>query len=97
MSKFVIQMKPFSNSDLKTLKMPVYVLIGDDDMFNTKRTIHLTEKHIPRGKGEIISNSGHFISVDQAKLVNQKMLDFLRGVDENRTKTASLKESRTKT
>lgn len=90
LSKFVIQMKPFSNSELKTLKMPVYVLIGDDDMFNTKRTIKLAEKHITRGRGEIISDSGHFLSVDQAKLVNQKMLDFLRSVDGEREKTATL-------
>lgn len=81
LNKFMVQMKPFSNSDLQTLKMPVLVLIGDDDMFNTKRTIHLTEKHIPRGQGDIISNAGHFLSVDQAKVVNQKMLDFLRSVD----------------
>lgn len=81
LNKFMVQMKPFSNSDLQTLKMPVLVLIGDDDMFNTKRTIHLAEKHIPRGQGDIISNAGHFLSVDQEKVVNQKMLDFLRSVD----------------
>lgn len=74
-------MKPFSNSELQTLKMPVLVLIGDDDMINPKRTIRLAEKHIPMGRGGIISNAGHFLSVDQAKTVNKRMLEFLRNVD----------------
>ncbi len=84
LNRFLMQMKPFSNSDLETLNMPVLVLIGEDDMFNTKRTIRLVEKHIPRGHGEVINNAGHFISVDQAKVVNQRMLSFLRSVDKER-------------
>ncbi|HLW33119.1 MAG TPA: alpha/beta hydrolase [Aequorivita sp.] len=81
LTKFMMEMTPFSTSDLQTLKMPVLVLIGDDDMINTKRAIRLAEKHIPKGRGEIILNAGHFLSVDQAETVNKKMLDFLRSVD----------------
>ncbi|MBK5213845.1 MAG: alpha/beta hydrolase [Flavobacteriaceae bacterium] len=80
-NKFVTEMKPFSNKDLQSLKMPVLVLIGDDDIFNTKQTIRLTEKYIPRGKGEIIHNSGHFLSVDQAKIVNKKIIDFMKSTE----------------
>jgi len=76
--KFLPQMQPFPNNELSTLKMPVLVLIGDDDMFNTKRSIKLTEKYLPRGKGEIIPNAGHFLSVDQAKIVNKKIVDFMK-------------------
>ncbi len=79
--KFLVQMKPFPNKELSTLKMPVLVLIGDDDMFNTKHTIHLTEKYLPRGRGEIISNSGHFLSVDQAEIVDKKMIDFMKSAE----------------
>jgi pimeloyl-ACP methyl ester carboxylesterase len=79
--KFLPQMKPFSNNELQSLKMPVLVLIGDDDMFNTKHTIHLTEKYIPRGRGEVISNSGHFLSVDQPEVVDKKMVDFMKNVE----------------
>lgn len=82
--KFLVQMKPFPNSVLQTLKMPVLVLIGDDDIFNTKHTISLTEKYVPRGRGEIIRNSGHFLSVDQADIVNKKILDFIKNVDDNK-------------
>jgi len=84
LSNMAVQMTPFSNKDLKSLKMPVLVLIGDEDIINPKRTIRLTEKHIPKGQGEIIENAGHFLSVDQADKVNLKMLNFLRNVEKNR-------------
>lgn len=81
LNKFLPSMKPFSNRELNALKMPVLVLIGDDDVFNTERTIHLAEKHIPNVKGEIIPDSGHFITIDQAEIVNRKVLGFLKNVD----------------
>lgn len=84
LSNMAVQMTPFSNKDLKSLKMPVLVLIGDEDIINPKRTIRLTEKHIPKGQGEIIENAGHFLSVEQADKVNLKMLNFLRNVEKNR-------------
>ncbi len=81
MEKFLPQMKPFPNSELQSLKMPVLVLIGDDDMFNTEHTIQLTKKYIPKGQGEIISRSGHFLSVDQAEIVDKKMIDFMASTE----------------
>lgn len=85
LNKFMFQMKPFSKKDLRSLEMPVLVLIGDRDLFNTKNSVRKVEKYIPEGEGEIISNSGHFLSIDQTNLVNQKMLDFLRSVDEDKS------------
>lgn len=87
LGSMAMQMTPFSNSALSTLKMPVLVLIGDEDIINSKRAVKLTKKHIPKGQGEVISNAGHFLSVDQAEEVNQKMLNFLRNVDEGRRKS----------
>ena len=76
-NKFVTSMQPFSNDELKSLQMPVLVLIGDDDMINEKRTVAIANM-LPKGKGEVIQNAGHFLSIDQAETVNQKMLDFLK-------------------
>ena len=81
LNKFMLQMKPFSRKKLRSLDMPVLLLIGDRDLFNTPRSIRLVEKFVPKGAGEIISDSGHFLSVDQTERVNRKMLDFLRRVD----------------
>ncbi len=75
-NKFITSMKPFSNDELKSLQMPVLVLIGDDDMINGKRTIDIVNM-LPKGKGEVIQNAGHFLSIDQAEIVNKKMIAFL--------------------
>jgi pimeloyl-ACP methyl ester carboxylesterase len=40
----------------------------------------MAEKLIPNGQGEIIENAGHFLSVDQPEVVNQKILDFLASI-----------------
>lgn len=76
-NKFITSMKPFSNKVLKTLQMPVLVLIGDDDIINGKKTVDITNM-LPKGKGEIIQNAGHFLSIDQAETVNKKIVDFLK-------------------
>ncbi|MCK0134849.1 alpha/beta hydrolase [Arenibacter sp. S6351L] len=76
-NKFITSMQPFSNDELKSLQMPVLVLIGDDDMINEKRTVAIANM-LPKGKGEVIQNAGHFLSIDQAETVNEKMLDFLK-------------------
>lgn len=75
-NKFITSMKPFSKPELKSLQIPVLVLIGDDDMINTKKTITVANL-LPKGHGEVIPNAGHFLSIDQAEMVNNKMLDFL--------------------
>lgn len=76
-----MQMKPFSKKDLQSIKAPVLVLIGDNDIINTKTTIQQTEKHLSHGKGEIIPSAGHFLSVDQASIVNKKIVEFLKKID----------------
>ncbi|WP_179006761.1 alpha/beta fold hydrolase [Winogradskyella forsetii] len=75
-NKFMASMKPFSDSELKSLQMPILVLIGDDDMINTKKTVKIANE-LPKGKGEVIPNAGHFLSIDQAEMVNKKMQAFL--------------------
>ncbi|MCK0147136.1 alpha/beta hydrolase [Arenibacter sp. F26102] len=76
-NKFITSMQPFSKDELISLQMPVLVLIGDDDMINEKRTVEIANT-LPKGKGEVIQNAGHFLSIDQAETVNKKMLDFLK-------------------
>lgn len=76
-NKFMASMKPFSNKDLKSLKMPVLVLIGDKDIFNDEKSLKAAKK-LPNAKGEIVQNAGHFLSVDQPKVVNGKMVNFLK-------------------
>lgn len=76
-NKFITSMKPFSNKELESLQMPVLVLIGDEDIINGRRTVELADE-LPNGKGEVISGAGHFLSMDQAEMVNEKMVNFLK-------------------
>ena len=80
-NKFMVKMTPFSKNDFQKLQMPVLVLIGDDDIINNEKTIRLAKEDIVNGEGEVISNAGHFLSIDQASVVNKKIVDFLKRVD----------------
>ncbi len=75
-NKFISSMQPFSDAELMSLQMPVLVLIGDDDIINEQKTVDMANK-LPNGKGEVIKNAGHFLSIDQAEAVNEKMAAFL--------------------
>lgn len=77
-STFTLKMTPFTKNDLKSLKMPVLVLIGNDDMINNDKSIRLTQELIPNGQAEIVKNAGHFLSIDQSENVNQRMIEFLK-------------------
>ena len=76
-SKVFIEMTPFKEEELKSLKMPVLVLIGDDDFINNKKSLTKAKRFIKRVNTEEIKNAGHFLSFDQSASVNSKILKFL--------------------
>ena len=80
-NKFTINMMPYTKKELQKLQMPVYVLIGDEDMINNDKTVRMAKEILPFGKGEVIKNAGHFLSIDQADTVNNKILQFLNDID----------------
>lgn len=73
-----IKMLKFSRKELKSLKMPILVLVGDNDIVNDKKSIEKAHLVIPQVQTEMIDNAGHFLSIDQSDLVNKKIVDFLR-------------------
>ena len=73
----MLQMTPFSKEDLKKITIPVLVLIGDHDVINSDDTMERAKELIPHSEAEEIKNAGHFLTIDQSKLVNKKMVDFL--------------------
>lgn len=72
-----MQVLPFSNEELKSLQMPVLLLIGDKDIISNDRTREKAKEILPDIHTDIIENAGHFLSIDQAELVNEKILGFL--------------------
>ena len=79
-NKFVIGMQPYSSQELQSIKVPTLVLIGDDDLMNNSRSLEVAQKNIPNVTTQTVSNAGHFLSVDQAEEVNNKILMFLDNI-----------------
>ena len=79
-NKFVIGMQPYSSQELQSIKVPTLVLIGDDDLMNNSRSLEVAQKNIPNVTTQTVSNAGHFLSVDQAEDVNNKILMFLDNI-----------------
>ena len=76
-SKLNLQMTPYSDKELKTLDMPVLLLIGDQDIINKEKSIEKAKELLPHSETGIIKNAGHFLSFDQSETINKRILDFL--------------------
>lgn len=81
-SLFMLQMTPYPDNELKTLNIPVLLLVGDHDIINKEKSIEQAKKLLPNCETEIIKNAGHFLSIDQSETVNARILEFL---DKNST------------
>jgi pimeloyl-ACP methyl ester carboxylesterase len=88
MNKCILQMTPFSNAQLRSLRIPVLVLIGDNDIINNHTSLAMAEKEIANVQTGTIKNAGHFLSFDQPEIVNSRVLAFL---DQDNLNTKRLK------
>ncbi|PIB37577.1 hypothetical protein BFP72_15100 [Reichenbachiella sp. 5M10] len=73
----IVKMRPFSDENLEAVSLPVLLLIGDQDAMNNPKTIEKAKEVLPRVEAEIVSDAGHFLSVDQPEVINERMLGFL--------------------
>lgn len=73
----LLQMQPFPEDDLKKIKIPVFVLIGDNDVINSEKSLLRANKFLGNVKTETIQKAGHFLSIDQSEEVNKKIIAFL--------------------
>jgi pimeloyl-ACP methyl ester carboxylesterase len=73
----LLNMMPFSKKELKSLKIPVLVLIGDHDIVNDKKIFTKVHKFIPNAETSVIENAGHFMSIDQPEIINKRVVEFL--------------------
>lgn len=73
----LMNFSPFGRKELKTLKMPVLVLIGDQDIINKKSVIEKANEYIPNAETWIIKDAGHFLTVDQSEIINSRIINFL--------------------
>jgi pimeloyl-ACP methyl ester carboxylesterase len=73
----LLNMLPFSKKELRSLKIPVLVLVGEHDIVNDEKIFVKAHQFIPNVETAVIKDSGHFISVDQSENTNKIIVEFL--------------------
>ena len=71
------QMTPFDDDLLRGLAIPTLVLIGDQDIINSPASLEQARQILPCVETAIVANAGHFLSVDNAHSVNNRVLQFI--------------------
>ena len=77
----LLNMWPFSKEELKSLHIPVLVLVGDHDIVNSEKIFVKAHKFIPNVETAVIKDAGHFLSVDQPDSTNKIIVEFLNKAD----------------
>lgn len=67
----------FPDEELRQIKNPILMLIGDQDRLNPPRVIGQAKRMIPYIEAEIVPNAGHLLSMEQPDLVDVRVLEFL--------------------
>ncbi|HET6226557.1 MAG TPA: alpha/beta hydrolase [Bacteroidia bacterium] len=75
--KSLLTVRPFSEDELKSLKIPVLVLIGDNDIINDKNGLQKAKDFIPNIEAETVTDASHFLSFDRPQEVDKRILKFL--------------------
>ncbi|MGE8341348.1 MAG: alpha/beta fold hydrolase [Flavobacterium sp.] len=73
----MLKMMPFSDKELESIQNPVLVLIGDKDVINSEESLERAKKHLSKSETRIIKDAGHFLTIDQPKIVNEAVISFL--------------------
>lgn len=73
----MFKMHPFSDKELESIKNPVLVLIGDKDVINSQESLERAQKYLVNCKTKIIKDAGHFLTIDQPKITNDAIINFL--------------------
>lgn len=73
----MLKMMPFSDKELESINNPVLVLIGDKDVINSDESLERANKYLSNCKTKTVKDAGHFLTIDQPKIVNDAVIDFL--------------------
>ena len=73
----MLKMRPFSDEELQSITNPVLVLIGDHDVINSEESLTRAQKFLTNCKTQTIKDAGHFLTIDQAKITNDAVINFL--------------------
>lgn len=69
----------FRDEQIKQIKSPTLLLLGEQEViYNPKKAIKRALNLISNIEADIIPQAGHAISLDQAEIINQRVLNFLK-------------------
>ena len=67
------------DEELQGIKVPVLYLVGENEkLYSTQKAIQRLHRVAPHIKAEIIPGAGQDLTIVQAKIVNTKVLEFLK-------------------
>jgi len=66
----------FTDPELRSLAMPVLLLIGERDIINNEGAIERGKALVPDFRGEVIPEACHILSMDQPAKVDARLIDF---------------------
>lgn len=73
----MLKMTPFSDKELESINNPVLVLIGDKDIINSDESLERAKKYLANSKTLLVKDAGHFLTIDQPKITNDAVINFL--------------------
>jgi pimeloyl-ACP methyl ester carboxylesterase len=79
--KFRMPVAPtvMSDEELQSIKVPTLFLVGENEvLYPAQKAIQRLKNVAPSIRAEIIPNAGHDLTIVQAKMVNERVLEFLK-------------------
>jgi pimeloyl-ACP methyl ester carboxylesterase len=68
-----------SDDELRSLRMPVLLLFGDGEViYNSATALDRARRLVPHLEGELIPRSRHDMCFTQSRIVDARVLDFLK-------------------
>ncbi|GAA2890074.1 alpha/beta fold hydrolase [Nonomuraea rubra] len=70
--------RPDSFETLSGLKVPLLIIVGDEDELSPPSDAEAMAQAVPEGKVEIIPKAGHLSAVEQPEAFNTAVIEFLK-------------------
>ena len=68
----------FTDDELRQIKAPTLLLIGGKEViYDPEVAVNRAKQLIPNIEAEVVPNASHGLPLEQAKLVNERILEFL--------------------
>lgn len=78
-AKRMVNPTVLSDKELQAIKIPTLFVVGENEkLYSAHKAIKRLNEVVPRIKTEIIPKAGHDLTIVQTKLVNEKVLEFLK-------------------